>query len=275
MPSSLSMQTATALALSAASTAGPSTSPKQAQQPNQKGGSGGGSGGGPTPSRNRRSAPPPAVTALPPSTTRTDLNGSWLLLKGRGSPSLRSFLEIMNVDALAVEAAEKGESENDTVQDITLTDTSYRVHKLSRVNDLVLELTLNEDKDETLPKHPAAGERTRRSYATSDNPRHVRIESTLVTVSGTADVVDEKTLQEEKGNDGLDLTVMTQVLTVTNRGNGNSHTTTRYFVPYKGKVEKAATAGGSRRDRGLLPDQLAAAGAGGGAGAADGGDMEE
>ncbi len=38
-----------------------------------------------------------------------------------------------------------------------------------------------------------------------------------------------------------------------NRTTGQGHTTMRYFVPYEGeKMEKAATAGGSRRDRGEL-----------------------
>lgn len=116
----------------------------------------------------------------------------------------------------------------------------------------MLDLVLGEPKDEELPKHPAAGTRTRRSYATSEGPRHVKIESTLVTVSGTADVVDVKILLDETGADGKPLTVMQQILTVNNRNTGQSHTTTRYFVPYDGNIEKAATAGGSRRDRGEL-----------------------
>ena len=205
-------------------------------------------------SRSRKGNQPPPPTPLPPSITRPDMNGIWLLDKSRGSPSLRPYLEAMNVDHLAVEAAEKGESEHDTIQDITLTSKKYRIHKQSRVNDLVLDLELGVPKDEELPKHPAAGTRTRRSYATSDGPRHVRIESTLVTVSGTADVVDVKTLEDETGRvDGQPVTVMKQILVVNNRTTGQGHTTTRYFVPYEGeKMEKAATAGGSRRDRGEL-----------------------
>lgn len=206
-----------------------------------------------TKSRSRKGNAPPPPTPLPPSITRPDMNGIWLLDKSRGNPSLRPYLEAMNVDHLAVEAAEKGESEHDTIQDITLTSDRYRIHKQSRVNDLVLDLELGVAKDEELPMHPAAGTRTRRSYATSDGPRHVRIESTLVTVSGTADVVDVKTLEEETGSDGQPLTVMKQILVVKNRTTGQGHTTTRYFVPYEGeKMEKAATAGGSRRDRGEL-----------------------
>jgi len=206
-------------------------------------------------SRSRKGTAPPPPTPLPPSITRPDLNGMWLLDKSRGNPSLRPYLEAMNVDRLAVEAAEKGESEHDTVQDIAVTAGRYRIHKQSRVNDLVLDLELGVPKDEELPKHPAAGTRTRRSLATTDDPglRRVRIESTLVTVSGTADVVDVKTLEEETGADGRPLTVMKQILTVTNRTTGQNHTATRYFVPYEGeKMEKAATAGGSRRDRGEL-----------------------
>lgn len=204
-------------------------------------------------SRSRKGTAPPPPTPLPPSTTRPDMNGIWLLDKSRGTTSLRPYLEAMNVDHLAVEAAEKGESEHDTLQDILLTPERYRIHKQSRVNDLVLDLTLGVAKDEELPKHPAAGTRTRRTYATSDGPRHIRIESTLVTVSGTADVVDVKTLQDETGKDGRPVTVMQQILVVTNRTTGQGHTTTRYFVPYDGKkMEKAATAGGSRRDRGEL-----------------------
>ena len=226
-------------------------------------------------SRSRKGNAPPPPTPLPPSITRPDMNGIWLLDKSRGNPSLRPYLEAMNVDHLAVEAAEKGESEHDTIQDITLTSDRYRIHKQSRVNDLVLDLELGVAKDEELPKHPAAGTRTRRSYATSDGPRHVRIESTLVTVSGTADVVDVKTLEEETGRDGQPLTVMKQILVVKNRTTGQGHTTTRYFVPYVGeKMEKAATAGGSRRDRGELGPVAAKKrsykkGGGGGAGPND------
>eukprot|EP00566_Odontella_aurita_P027059 CAMPEP_0113529794 /NCGR_PEP_ID=MMETSP0015_2-20120614/2586_1 /TAXON_ID=2838 /ORGANISM="Odontella" /LENGTH=171 /DNA_ID=CAMNT_0000428453 /DNA_START=277 /DNA_END=795 /DNA_ORIENTATION=+ /assembly_acc=CAM_ASM_000160 len=157
----------------------------------------------------------------------------------------------MNVDELAIEAHEKGEAEHDTLHDIQLTEMNYRIHKLSRVNDLKLDLTLGEELVEVLPRHPAAGERTRRSLANSDNPGHVRIDSVLKTVNGTARVTDVKTLTRETDpKTGLPFSVMVQTLTIVSEETNRSNTTTRFFVPFSGEIQVASTAGGSRRDRG-------------------------
>lgn len=183
---------------------------------------------------------------------RTSLSGTWVLDKSRGTPSMRGYLEAMNVDQLAIEAHEKGEAEHDTLHDIQLTDTTYQIHKLSRVNDLKLDLTLGQELVEVLPRHPAAGERTRRSLAKSDHPGHVCIDSVLKTVNGTARVNDVKTLTRETDpKTGAPISIMVQTLTIVSEETGSSHTTTRYFVPFSGEIHVASTAGGSRRDRGL------------------------
>ncbi len=107
------------------------------------------------------------------SAIRTSLNGKWILDRNRGSPSVRGFLETMDVSDLAIEANEKGELEHDTIHEITLTDKEYKIKKLSRVNDLTLEVTLGEDQVKCL----LPGERMKRTIATSDNLQHVRVES--------------------------------------------------------------------------------------------------
>ena len=194
---------------------------------------------------------------------RTSLTGTWVLNKSRGSPSMRGYLEAMNVDSLAIEAHEKGEAEHDTIHNIVLTDSSYRIHKLSRVNDLTLELVLGRELIETLPPHPAAGERTRRSLGQSDHQGHVRVDSVLRTVSGTARVTDVKTLVNEAHvPSGLPTSILVQTLTIVCEETGRSNTTTRYFVPYSGEMRAASTAGGSRRDRGLGPVGAAGLGPG-------------
>ena len=104
---------------------------------------------------------------------RTSLNGKWILDKNRGSPSVRGFLETMDVSDLAIEANEKGELEHDTIHEITLTDREYKIKKLSRVNDLTLEVTLGEEHVKCL----LPGERMKRTLAQSDNLGHVRVES--------------------------------------------------------------------------------------------------
>jgi len=40
----------------------------------------------------------------------------------------------MDVNELAIEANEKGELEHDTIHDISLSPTTYKIKKLSRVN---------------------------------------------------------------------------------------------------------------------------------------------
>lgn len=107
------------------------------------------------------------------SIIRTSLNGTWILDRNRGSPSVRGFLETMGVSDLAIEANEKGELEHDTIHEITLTDTKFAIKKLSRVNDLTLELTLGEADLKSV--HP--GEGTKHTLAQSDGLDHVRVES--------------------------------------------------------------------------------------------------
>ena len=111
--------------------------------------------------------------SLNSSLKRTSLNGKWILNRNRGSPSVRGFLETMGVSGLAIEANEKGEKEHDTIHEITLTDSTYRIKKLSRVNDLTLEVNLGEEHVKCL----LPGERIKRTLATSDNSCHVKVES--------------------------------------------------------------------------------------------------
>jgi len=173
---------------------------------------------------------------------RTSLNGVWILDRTRGSPSVRGFLETMGVPELAIEANEKGDDEHDTVHDITLTSTQYKIKKLSRVNNMVLDVTLGEEH----VKHMVPGERLKRTLASSDHPAHVRVESSMPTMNGVTRVIDTKTLVQETGS-GHVTSVYIQQLTITNESTQKSNVTTRYFVPFHGEVTTALTAGGNKK----------------------------
>ena len=112
-------------------------------------------------------------TPMTTPSVRTSLNGKWILNRNRGSPSARGFLETMGVSDLAIEANEKGDKEHDTIHEITLTDKEYKVKKLSRVNDMTLEVKLGEEHVKCL----LPGERIKRTSATSNNLGHVCVES--------------------------------------------------------------------------------------------------
>ena len=107
------------------------------------------------------------------SIIRDSLNGKWILDRNRGSPSIRGFLEIMEVSDLAIEANEKGEREHETLHEITLTETEYKIKKLSRVNDFTLEVALGEQHVKSL----LPGERIKKTLATSEHLGHVKVES--------------------------------------------------------------------------------------------------
>jgi hypothetical protein len=139
---------------------------------------------------------------------------------------MNKYLETMSVDPLAIEAHGKGEKENDTIHTIDLDDTKVKIVKRSRVNsDLVVELELGKESVELLPP----GDRPKKSLAQSDNPGHLRIESSLFTVNGMAKVTDVKALLQEE-----DKSVLMQTLTIVCQNTGRSNTTTRYFLPYLG-----------------------------------------
>jgi hypothetical protein len=180
---------------------------------------------------------------------RRDLNGAWILDKTRGQPSMRGYLETMGVHELAIEAHEKGDLESDTIHVITLTDTTLRLKKLSRVNDFTMEVavintnnaTINNraaaliDDDELLDAVLSDSKAKQRTIAISDNPSHVKIFTKMSTINGTAAVTDIKTLiTNDVDIHGNILPVgLKQELTITNELNGKTHTTTRYFVPHK------------------------------------------
>jgi hypothetical protein len=137
---------------------------------------------------------------------------------------MSQYLETMNVDPLAIIAHEKGETENDTYHTIELTDKSVKIVKRSRVNaDLIVDLQLGVEDVKILPP----GDRPKKMLAKSDNAQHLKIESSLFTVNGMANVTDLKVLLQEG-----DKSVMKQDLAIVNQQTGRSHTTTRYFLPY-------------------------------------------
>lgn len=139
---------------------------------------------------------------------------------------MRQYLETMVVNELAIQVNEKGEElELDTYHTMELTDLTVKIIKRSCVNnDVVVELTLDQELVEYLPP----GDREKKMLATSVDPQHVQIESSLLTVNALAKVLDIKTflVQEE------DTSILKQELTITNDSTGKSHTTVRYFVPY-------------------------------------------
>mmetsp|Transcript_5453 Transcript_5453/g.8010 ORF Transcript_5453/g.8010 Transcript_5453/m.8010 type:complete len:189 (+) Transcript_5453:101-667(+) len=162
--------------------------------------------------------------AASPSMKRTTLSGCWKLDKTRGTPSMRGYLETMGVNEMAIEAHEKGESEHDTIHTITIDGQHLKIVKRSRVNnDLKVDLEFGKESVETM-----SGGRVKKMLATSDNPQHVDIRSSLNTMNGMALVTDVKRLQQEEG----EKSVLIQELSVINEQTGNEHLTKRYFIPY-------------------------------------------
>mmetsp|Transcript_11012 Transcript_11012/g.13025 ORF Transcript_11012/g.13025 Transcript_11012/m.13025 type:complete len:164 (-) Transcript_11012:63-554(-) len=155
----------------------------------------------------------------------------------------------MGVHELAIEANEKGDADHDTVHDITLTPTQYKIKKLSRVNDMVLDVTLG--KEHAKPLLP--GERLKRTLATSEHSGHVRVESSMPTMKGVSRVTDVKTLVQENGVGGLQSSIYIQQLTIMNESTQKSNVTTRYFVPFHGEVGPTAlTAGGNKKKETMM-----------------------
>ena len=170
------------------------------------------------------SAPVAVALPQPSPVTREDLNGGWILDKSRGEWSMRGYLETLNVPELAIQANEKGETELDTLHVIELNDEKVKITKRSRVNNnLIVELVFGTESVEYLKPD----KRPKKQLATTEDPgKHLKIESSLLTVNGMAHVVDIKRLvQEEKGS------ILIQELTITNPASEKSHTTTRYFNP--------------------------------------------
>jgi len=157
------------------------------------------------------------------SVRRDSLNGCWILDKSREPWSMNDYLRCMQVDELAIEAHEKGEREFETYHTIALNANTVEIIKRSRVNnDVVVELELGKEQTIFLPEN-----RPQISVATSDNPSHLCIQSSLQTFNGKASVTDIKILQQED-----DKSVLRQQLTIVNEQTKQSSTTTRYFVPY-------------------------------------------
>jgi hypothetical protein len=175
---------------------------------------------------------------------RDSLNGKWLLDRNRGNPSVRGFLEIMGVSPLAIEANEKGDADHNTIHDITLTQTNYTIKKLSRVNDMILDVSLGDEQVKPL----LPGDRIKRTLATSEHLGHVLIVSSMPTMNGVARVTDEKHLLQETALDGTPRSIYVQKLTILNESTQTSDVTTRYFLPFEGEVVPTAlTAGGNKK----------------------------
>lgn len=162
---------------------------------------------------------------------------------------MRGYLETMGVTELAIEAHEKGEADHDTIHTINLTHTQYKIKKMSRVNDLTVELTLGKELVKTIPP----GDRVKKTLATgSEDLKSVTVVSSMPTINGVASVTDIKSIVEEE-NGGV---VLVQQLTIQNELTGKRHTTTRYFVPHTGEICKPAlTAGGNRGGGDYLDDE--------------------
>jgi hypothetical protein len=165
----------------------------------------------------------------------------------------------MDVNELAIEANEKGELEHDTIHEITLNSTTYKIKKLSRVNDMVLEVVLDKEHKKPLllpagksgllgKEMMSQGEMVKRTIATSNHVGHVEVKSSMPTINGLASVIDVKTLVHETDPDGKPRSVYVQQLTICNEKTGKSHVTTRYFLPFHGNVGPTAlTAGGNNK----------------------------
>uniref|UniRef100_A0A7S2K335 Uncharacterized protein n=1 Tax=Leptocylindrus danicus TaxID=163516 RepID=A0A7S2K335_9STRA len=155
---------------------------------------------------------------------RTSLNGVWRLDKSRGEPSMKGYLEVMGVTAMAIEAHEKGEKDVETRNNIELTGSKLRIKKTSRVNNLQEEFPIGQEIIKTLM---GGGDRQKVTRVDSEGLHHVKITTQMPTMNGKAEVVDIKTLVTE--DDGK--TVLRQDLTIRNVDTGQTKTTERWFVP--------------------------------------------
>lgn len=137
---------------------------------------------------------------------------------------MRHYLEVMNVDPMAIEAHEKGEKEYDTIHTIAMDDRRVRIVKRSRVNnDLVVDLEFNRHTLVFL----APGDRPKRSLAISRSPGHLEIQNSIKTINGLATVTDTKELLQEP-----DKSYLLQTLFIVNEQTKKSCTTKRFFLPY-------------------------------------------
>mmetsp|Transcript_25657 Transcript_25657/g.29770 ORF Transcript_25657/g.29770 Transcript_25657/m.29770 type:complete len:190 (+) Transcript_25657:49-618(+) len=183
-------------------------------------------------------------TPLTECIERSSLNGKWILNRNRGSPSVCGYLEIMGVNELAIEANEKGEMEHDTIHEIELTDKEFKIKKLSRVNDMTLDVKLGEEHVKSL----LPGERIRKTLATSENTGHVCVQSTMPTMNGVARVTDVKNLVQEASESGQKRSIYVQQLTILNESTQRKNLTTRYFIPFEGEVNVTSKiAGGNNK----------------------------
>lgn len=160
---------------------------------------------------------------------RQTLEGTWILDKTRADWSMTPYLQIMQVDPLAIEAHEKGDIEADTFHTIHFFNNINEVQiiKRSRVNnDLVVNLQLGMEQMEYL----SPAQRPKTMIATADRERQfLEIQSKLQTMShGTASVKDIKRLIHQDD----DSAVLMQELTITNERTGQSHSLQRFFLPY-------------------------------------------
>jgi hypothetical protein len=175
-----------------------------------------------------------ATTTTSGSMKRDSFNGVWMLDKSKETWSMRGYLETLHVNELAIQAHEKGELDHDTFHTIS-TDadcSEIKIVKRSRVNnDLVVELTIGEEKVEYLQP----GDRPKNSLATTEDSlrTHLKIQSSLLTMNGMAHITDIKRLVQESD----DVTVLVQELTIVNDQTKASKTTTRYFIPFNGSME--------------------------------------
>lgn len=148
---------------------------------------------------------------------RHSLNGAWKLDKSRGG-KLRGYLETMDVPEMAIVAHEKGEADVDTINVIELNESTLRIKKTSRVNDLVEEFVIG--KETKIVLHP--GDREKLVTATSKNSKNFCIKTIMSTMNGVAEVYDDRQLVMLE--DGV---FMLQELVITNKTTGRSYLTNR------------------------------------------------
>jgi hypothetical protein len=170
---------------------------------------------------------------------RESLAGCWILDKARSVDwSMTPYLQVMEVDPMAIAAHEKGDEQADTIHTIEFDRRNSLVTliKRSRVNnDLTVRLQLwGAESVEYLEPE----QRRKVQSARSNHPGHLEIRSSLATLSnGVALVTDVKELVQETATAAADgktetSSVMLQKLTITNQQTKKTHTVTRHFVPY-------------------------------------------
>eukprot|EP00563_Minutocellus_polymorphus_P011092 CAMPEP_0181075078 /NCGR_PEP_ID=MMETSP1070-20121207/29925_1 /TAXON_ID=265543 /ORGANISM="Minutocellus polymorphus, Strain NH13" /LENGTH=254 /DNA_ID=CAMNT_0023156201 /DNA_START=110 /DNA_END=874 /DNA_ORIENTATION=+ len=164
------------------------------------------------------------------------LNGTWILDKRHGQPTMRGHLEALGVDKSLMDEQDKIDQTYDVVHEIHLTPTTLTVMKYnprSGKMEMATDVMLGMVKAEAMR---GGGEHSKTTLARSHDMSHIRVEVRLPT-SGTSaiNLLDMRSMEQSEYGP-----VMVQTLSTHDEQSGKHYTTTRYFLPYQAAAKVPA-----------------------------------